>query len=153
MAAPLLDNLPIFYTIGRRGKPNLLVTLMTKNLEGSSLELASSIVIDTDLELSKRRLMDLKKSDPDSTRDCVIVQVYVNNTGKIVYDPEPPEEVEKSQTAQNGFIGFSSHTLLDPDKVEEAWKMVPEYTPRKPDHVEIKEKKSSFLEKLKKILF
>lgn len=153
MTAPLLDNLPIFYTIGRRGKPNLLVTLMTKNLEGSSLELASSIVIDTDLDLAKRRLMDLKKSDPDSTRDCVIVQVYVNNTGKIVYDPEPPEEVSKSALAQTEFTGFWNQSLLDPDKVEKAWKSVPEYTPPKRDPIELPDKKPGFFEKIKKILF
>ena len=151
--AALLDNLPIFYTIGRRGNPNLLVTLMTKNLEGSSVELASSIVIDTDLELAKRRLMGLKKADHDSTRDCVLVQVYVNNTGKTVYDPEPPEEVSKSALAQTESTGFCSPTLLDPDKVEEAWKSVPEYTPPKQESDEHNEKKPSFLEKLKKILF
>lgn len=150
--AALLDDLQIFYTIGRRGKPNLLVTLMTKNLEGSSLELASSIVIDTDLELAKRRLMDLKKSDPDSTRDCVIVRAQVYSTGEIVYDPEPPEEAEKPTLAQKESSGFCCHTLLDPDKVEEAWKSVPEYTHPKQESDEHNEK-PSFFEKLKKILF
>lgn len=126
---------------------------MTKNLEGSSLELVSSIVIDTDLELAKRRLMDLKKSDPDGTRDCVIVRALIYNTGEIVYDPEPPEEADKNHVEQNGFTGFSSQTLLDPDKVEEAWKSVPEYTPQKRDPIGLPDKKLSFLEKLKKILF
>lgn len=152
MAAPPLDNPPIFYTIGRRGNPNLLVTLMTKNLEGSSLELASSIVIDTDLELAKRRLMDLKKADPERTRDCVLVQVNVYSTEEIVYDPEPQEEVSKSALEQRESTGFCSQTLLDPVKVEEAWKSVSEYTPPKQESVERSEK-PSFLEKLKKILF
>jgi hypothetical protein len=149
---PLLDNLPIFYTIGRRGNPNLLVTIMTKNLEGSSIELASSIVIDTDLGLAKRRLMDLKKTDP-SNRDCVIFRALVYNSGEIVYDPESPEEVDRSQPSQNVFTGFCSQSLLDPDKVEEAWKSVPEYTPLKRDPIELPENKPGFFEKIKKILF
>lgn len=92
--AAMLDNLPL-YTIGRRGKPNLLVTLVSKNLDGSSVELASSVILDIDLNLVKRRLIAIKKADPEGTRDCVIVQVHVSNTGKIVYDPEAPEEVDK----------------------------------------------------------
>lgn len=125
----MLDNPPL-YTIGRRGDLNLLVSLYSKNQAGDVI-LDDSVVLDVNLGLAKRRLMAIKEADPDGTRDCVIVQVVVSKTGKIVYDPEPPVEVDKSHQEN-----------------------VPNDVPPKQEPVEIKEeKKLSFLEKLKKILF
>lgn len=148
--AAMLDNLPL-YTIGRRGKPNTIVTLVSKLKDGSVGELDDSVVLDVDLGLAKRRLKAIKDSDPENTRDCVLVQIMVAPTGRVVYDPEPPEEVDKSQQAQNEFTGYCGQTAANPSdsqKVDAAWKNVP-----KRDPVEIKPKKLSFLEKLKKILF
>lgn len=149
--AAMLDNLPL-YTIGRRGKPNTLGSLVTKHDDGSDGVLDDSIVLDVDFGLAKRRLMAIKESDPDGTRDCVLVQVEIAPTGKTVYDPESPEEAVKTQVEQRESTGFCSQTLLDPVKVEEAWKSVSEYTLPKQESVERSEK-PSFLEKLKKILF
>lgn len=127
--AATLDNLPL-YTIGRRGKPNTIVTLVSHDQDCSTRVFDDSVVLDVDLGLAKRRLMAIKEADPENTKDCVIVQVGVSPTGKIVYDPEPPEEADKSQQES-----------------------VPNDVPPKRDSLEITEKKLSFLEKLKKILF
>ena len=151
----MLDNLPL-YTIGRRGKPNTIVTLVSKRQDGSVGELDDSVVLDVDLGLAKRRLKAIKESDPENTKDCVLVQVGVTPTGKIVYDPEPPEEVEKPKPAESetGFCGqTAANPSADAQAVDAAWKNVPKYVPPKRDPIEIKPKKLSFLEKLKKILF
>lgn len=152
--AAMLDNLPL-YTIGRRGKPNTIVTLVSKRQDGSVGELDDSVVLDVDFGLAKRRLNAIKESDPENTKDCVLVQVGVVPTGKIVYDPEPPEEAEKPKPAESetGFCGQTAAEPADPNDVGEAWKNVPKYVPPKRDPIEIKPKKLSFLEKLKKILF
>lgn len=150
----MLDNLPL-YTIGRRGKPNTIVTLVSKLQDGSIGALDDSVVLDVDLGLAKRRLMAIKESDPATTKDCVLVQVGVVPTGKIVYDPEPPEE-EKPKPPMKQFTGYCGETAANPSDgqaVDAAWKNVPKYVPPKRDPVEIKPKKLSFLEKLKKILF
>ena len=140
--AAQLDNLPL-YTIGRRGKPNTIVTLVSKNEDGSVGTLDDSVVLDVDLGLAKRRLKAIKDADPENTRDCVLVQVLVSPTGRIVYDPEPPEE--KPET---GFTGTTAAPGSDPGAVDAAWKNVPKFEPK-----EVKPKKPSFLEKLKKFLF
>lgn len=145
--AAQLDNLPL-YTIGRRGKPYTLVTLVSNGEERSSRVFDDSVVLDVDLGLAKRRLKAIKEADPENTRDCVLVQVVVTPLGKIVYDPEPPEE--KPET---GFTGTTAANPSDEKVIEAAWKNVPKYTPPKRDSLEIKEKKLSFLEKLKKFLF
>lgn len=153
--AAMLDNLPL-YTIGRRGKPNTIVTLVSRDQDGSTRVFDDSVVLDVDLGLAKRRLMAIKEADPENTKDCVLVQIMVTPTGRIVYDPEPPAEVDKSQLAQKEFTGYCGETAANPSdsqNIEAAWKNVPEYWPPKRDPVEIKEKKLSFLEKLKKILF
>ena len=151
----MLDNLPL-YTIGRRGKPNTIVTLVSKRQDGSVGELDDSVVLDVDFGLAKRRLNAIKESDPENTKDCVIVQVGVSPTGKIVYDPEPPEEAEKPKQEMKEFTGYCGETAANPSDgqaVNAAWKDVPKYVPPKRDPLEIKPKKLSFLEKLKKILF
>lgn len=152
--AAMRDNLPL-YTIGRRGKPYTIVTLVSNSKDGSVRELDDSVVLDVDFGVAKRRLMAIKESDPENTKDCVIVQVGVSPTGKIVYDPEPPEEAEKPQTekSETGFCGQTAANPSDGQAVDAAWKNVPEYVPPKRDPIEIKGKKPSFLEKLKKILF
>lgn len=150
----MLDNLPL-YTIGRRGKPSTIVTLVSKLQDRSIGALDDSVVLDVDLGLAKRRLMAIKESDPATTKDCVLVQVGVVPTGKIVYDPEPPEE-EKPKPPMKQFTGYCGETAANPSDghaVDAAWKNVPKYVPPKRDPVEIKPKKLSFLEKLKKILF
>ena len=149
----MLDNLPL-YTIGRRGKPNTIVTLVSKLQDGSIGALDDSVVLDVDLGLAKRRLMAIKESDPATTKDCVLVQVNVATTGKIVYDPEPPEE-EKPKPAMKELTGYCGETAANPSDgqvVDAAWKNVPKYEPPKRDSLKIKEK-HSFLEKLKKFLF
>lgn len=150
----LLNNLPL-YTIGRRGKPNTIVSLVSKLQDGSVGALDDSIVLDVDLGLAKRRLQAIKESDPETTKDCVLVQVVVTPTGRIVYDPEPPEEAEKPQPAETetGFCGQTAANHSDAQGVDSAWKNVPKYEPPKCDSLEIKEKKPSFLDKLKKFLF
>ena len=151
----MLDNLPL-YTIGRRGKPNTIVSLVSKLQDGSVGTLDDSVVLDVDFGLAKKRLMAIKESDPATTKDCVLVQVGVVPTGKIVYDPEPPEE-EKPKPPMKEFTGYCGETAANPSDgqaVDAAWKDVPKYVPPKRDSLEIKEeKKLSFLEKLKKILF
>lgn len=151
----MLDNLPL-YTIGRRGKPNTIVTLVSKLQDGSIGALDDSVVLDVDLGLAKRRLKAIKESDPENTKDCVLVQVGVVPTGRIVYDPEPPEEADKPKPEMKQFTGYCGETAANPSDgqaVDAAWKNVPKYVPPKRDPIEIKEKKLSFLEKLKKILF
>ena len=153
--AAMIDNLPL-YTIGRRGKPNTIVTLVSNNKDGSVRDLDDSVVLDVDFGLAKRRLTAIKESDPENTKDCVLVQVGVAPTGKIVYDPEPPEETEKPKPPMKQFTGYCGETAANPSDgqaVDAAWKNVPKYVPPKRDSLEIKEKKLSFLEKLKKILF
>ena len=153
--AAMLDNLPL-YTIGRRGKPYTIVTLVSKRKDGSVGELDDSVVLDVDFGLAKKRLMAIKESDPENTKDCILVQVGVVPTGKIVYDPEPPEEVEKAKPPMKQFTGYCGETAANPSDgqaVDAAWKNVPKYVPPKRDPLEIKPKKLSFLEKLKKILF
>jgi len=142
--AAMLDNLPL-YTIGRRGKSDTIVTLVSNSKDGSPRELDDSVVLDVDFGLAKKRLMAIKESDPENTKDCVLVQVRVVPTGKIVYDPDPPEET--------GFCGQTAANPSDGQAVDAAWKDVPKYVPPKRDPIEIKPKKPSFLEKLKKILF
>lgn len=142
--AAMLDNLPL-YTIGRRGKSDTIVTLVSNSKDGSPRELDDSVVLDVDFGLAKKRLMAIKESDPENTKDCVLVQVRVVPTGKIVYDPDPP--------AETGFCGQTAANPSDGQAVDAAWKDVPKYVPPKRDPVEIKPKKPSFLEKLKKILF
>jgi len=144
--AAILDNLPL-YTIGRRGKPYTIVTLVSNTKEGSVRELDDSVVLDVDFGLAKKRLMAIKESDPENTKDCVLVQVGVVPTGKIVYDPDPPAESE------TGFCGQTAANPSEAKAVDAAWKDVPKYVPPKRDPIEIKPKKPSFLEKLKKILF
>ena len=153
--AAMLDNLPL-YTIGRRGKPNTIVTLVSKRQDGSVGELDDSVVLDVDFGLAKRRLAAIKESDPENTKDCVLVQVGVAPTGRIVYEPEPPEETDKPKPAMKQFTGYCGETAANPSDgqaVDAAWRNVPKYVPPKRDSLEIKEKKLSFLEKLKKFLF
>lgn len=140
----MLDNLPL-YTIGRRGKSDTIVTLVSKREDGSVGTLDDSVVLDVDFGLAKKRLMAIKESDPENTKDCVLVQVGVVPTGKIVYDPDPP--------AETGFCGQTAANPSDGQAVDAAWKNVPKYVPPKRDQIEIKPKKLIFLEKLKKILF
>lgn len=150
--AAMLDNLPL-YTIGRRGKPDTIVTLVSTDGENGERVLDDSVILDVDFGLAKKRLMAIKKSDPEKTKDCILIQVRVSTTGKIVYDPEPPKEVDMSQNEPTGFCGQTAAEPSDNHDVSEAWKNVPEYKPPKRDPIEIKPKKLSFLEKLKKILF
>ena len=75
------------YIITRKNKEHCAVTAISLYRDSSAADLLNeSIVIDTDLELCKKRVNSMKINNPESTADLIIREVDSIVLGQIVQD-------------------------------------------------------------------
>lgn len=85
------------YIITRKNKEHCAVTAVSVDPCDRADALNDSIVIDTDLELCKKRVKSMKINNPETTADLIIREVDSIMLGQIVQDVyELPKEEHKT---------------------------------------------------------
>ena len=74
------------YIITRKNKEHCAVTAVSVGQHDRADALKESIVIDTDLELCKKRVNSMKINNPETTADLIIREVDSIVLGQIVQD-------------------------------------------------------------------